>query len=274
MPERSVFVFGDRARLRQVLENLLSNALKFTSRGGHVQIAAEERGDSVRIRVKDDGRGIEPGQLAAVFEPFVQVRRDDATHAGGLGLGLALVQALVSMHDGAVHAESAGLGCGCEFVVTLPTTAAASAPPNGTEPPRQETATRKRVLIVEDNADARQTLADLLGALGHEAQVSADAESALSICRTVQPDLILCDLSLPGMDGYALAKHLRTEPTLSRTRLVALSGFGSQDDVRRAHDAGFDEHLTKPIGVAELQRLLQDLRVPPAHDPAASSPSA
>ena len=253
-PDAPVWVVGDPTRLAQVLGNLVGNATKFSDPGGRVGVSLEREGDAAVVRVRDRGIGIAPDMLARLFVPFEQA---DETLArtrsrGGLGLGLALVKTLVELHGGTVEAHSAGLGEGAEFVVRLPLAPPGVAP----EAPEVERPSRRRVLIVEDNADAGETLRDLLHLEGHEVALAGTGEEGLRLVGSFRPHVVLCDLGLPGMDGYEFARKLRQDPTFRGTALVALSGYGLPEDRKRAEEAGFHRHVRKPATIDDLQRAI------------------
>jgi PAS domain S-box-containing protein len=253
----SVLVHGDPARLAQVVDNLLDNALKYTAPGGHVRLSVSRvQGDAV-LRVLDTGEGIRAELRERVFERFVQEPQALDRARGGLGLGLALVKQLVDLHGGSVAVTSAGPGRGSEFTVRLPATLAAAGQgdPAASAAPIAETG-RRRVLIVEDNDDAREGLRMLLTHYGHDVETSEDAPSGLEKLRAFRPDVVLIDIGLPGVDGYALARMVREVPEAHATRLIALTGYGQDEDRRKALASGFDAHLTKPIDPATLERVL------------------
>jgi PAS domain S-box-containing protein len=259
VPETPVWVRGDATRLAQVLGNLLENAVKFTDRGGRVSVQlapAEEGGRRLAVlRVRDTGVGIEPELLPRLFEPFRQADQSLERAAGGLGLGLALVKGLTELHGGEVQALSPGEGRGAEFVVRLP---AEEEPAALTEAPTASapTARRLRVLIVEDNRDAADSLQMLLEFQGHEVAVAYTGPEGLRAARVGRPDIVLCDIGLPGLDGYSVAREIRRDPTAGKARLIAITGYGSDEDRRRALTAGFDHFLTKPADPAVLKQLL------------------
>jgi PAS domain S-box-containing protein len=260
VPAGFVPVDGDAVRLAQVLGNLLQNAAKFTPAGGCVAVVLEpdrEAGAAV-LRVKDDGVGIEPEVLPRLFEPFSQADATLARSRGGLGLGLALVRRLVELHGGTVGVRSDGAGRGAEFSICLPIA------PHGatrTEPvPLAKASASCRVLVVDDNVDAADTLRDLLEMSGHAAAVAHDGIEAIALARTFAPDAVLCDIGLPGMDGYAVARALRAEAKLAGVLLVALTGYALPDDLRRASEAGFDVHLAKPPPLETIEALLRHAR--------------
>lgn len=254
LPEPPVFLDGDPMRLVQVLSNLLNNAAKFTPDGGGIQIeAALEDGEAV-LRVRDDGMGIPADLLPRVFDVFVQADRSLDRTQSGLGIGLTLVRTIVSLHGGTVAAHSEGSGLGAEFVVRLPAAASRSAP--SPEPAARPAGVALRILVVEDNRDAADMLAMMLALNGHDVRIAPDGRSAVAEAAGFGPDVVLCDIGLPGMDGYEVASRLRQQSALARTRLVAVSGYGQDRDRERATAAGFDEHLTKPVEPDVLLALI------------------
>ncbi|WP_049760132.1 hybrid sensor histidine kinase/response regulator [Anaeromyxobacter dehalogenans] len=250
-------VNGDPARLTQVLGNLLNNAAKFTPPGGRVTLSVRAEGDRAALRVRDTGPGIAPDVLPTIFEPFFQAKQTLARSEGGLGLGLALVKGLVALHGGEVHAYSAGQGQGTEFVVTVPL-AGRGLPAPGEERAAAGAAAAQvhRVLVIDDNRDAADTVAELLAMLGHQVEVAYDAFDALAKVRERVPDVVLCDIGLPGMDGYEFARQFRALTAGRHVRLVALSGYAQPEDIARATEAGFDAHIAKPPDPAHLERLV------------------
>ncbi len=250
-------VEGDPARLAQILGNLLQNAAKFTPRGGRVLLALEAAGATARLRVRDTGAGLAPETLASLFQPFMQADVTLARTDGGLGLGLALVKGLVELHGGTVRARSDGPGKGAEFVIELPGSdgapAAAPAPAAAAAPqPRPG----RRVLVIEDNVDAAESLRDALALEGHEVEVAFLGADGIERARAWGPDVVLCDIGLPDVAGHEVARALRGDPALRRTFLVALTGYALPEDQRRAREAGFDEHLAKPPSMGRLAELL------------------
>jgi signal transduction histidine kinase len=249
---------GDPARLAQVVSNLLSNAARYTPAGGHITLATRIKGGTVQIQVTDDGNGIAPALLPHIFDLFVQGSRQLDRAKGGLGIGLALVRNLVQMHGGEVSAYSAGEGRGSTFTITLPDSVVAEAAPAAVAvnvaAPMQ--AGGLRVLVVDDNQDAADSLGELLGALGFQAEVAYDPAQAIAQAAAAMPQVAILDIGLPGMDGFELAGVLRRLPGGAGLKLVALSGYGQENDKTRSREAGFAAHLVKPINIAELQLSL------------------
>jgi signal transduction histidine kinase len=252
----AVWIDADPIRMMQVLGNLLQNSVKFTPSGGTVTVTLVARGDRAELRVLDTGVGMEAGTIEHMFEPFAQAEMTLARTKGGLGLGLPLVKGLVELHGGTVEARSDGAGRGAEFLVKLPL-----ADEVGTEPWREEHAAavegRPRVvLVIEDNLDAGESLAELLELQGHLVRIARDGRSGLELARELRPDCVLCDIGLPDIDGYDIARQLRRDGELRATRLVALSGYAQPEDRQRAFEAGFDEHIAKPPHIEELTAVL------------------
>lgn len=250
-------VAGDATRLTQVLGNLLQNAARFTEAGGTVTVLldADRAAGTAALRVRDTGIGVAPEVAAHVFEPFFQGPHDVARRAGGLGLGLSLARGLVALHGGAIAVASDGDGRGAEFTVTLPVTEPLPADAPAIAPPTERR--RRRILVVEDNADAAETLRQVLELDGHAVEVAGDGLSGLARARAFEPDVVLSDLGLPGdMDGFEFARAVRADPALAEIPLVALSGYARAEDSRRAHEAGFDEHLAKPLPLDALRVVL------------------
>lgn len=269
LPPEPLWVDGDPVRLCQVLANLLNNAAKYTPPHGHITLDARRDGGEAVVTVTDDGLGIAPQMLPHIFEIFQQAAHDDGSHdgQGGLGIGLALVRALVGMHGGSVTAHSAGPDQGSTFTVRLPLATATPYPQpqmaQVQEQPGARAAPRPglRILVVDDNEDAAESLALILQMDGHVARVAHDGQRAIELARQLQPQVAILDIGMPGMDGYELARKLRTLPGPTPL-LVALTGWNSDDDLQRARSAGFDHHLAKPADVAQVERLLTQLRAP------------
>jgi PAS domain S-box-containing protein len=254
----TMWLEADPTRLEQILVNLLSNAAKYTDDGGRIWLSAGRDGDEIVIRVRDSGVGIPSAVLPRMFDLFAQGDRSLARSEGGLGIGLTLVRSLTELHGGRVEAASEGLGKGSEFVVRLP---AARFPRPGTERPGEAPAPiqpkrSRRILIVDDNVDTARGLARLLMLLGHETQVAYDGPSAPAAVEEFQPDTVLLDIGLPGMDGYEVARKLRALPRGQNLLLVAVTGYGQETDRRRARETGFDHHLTKPIDFKTVVSLI------------------
>jgi len=250
-------VDGDVTRLAQVVGNLLSNASRYSAPGTAVALTVSREGDEAVVRVRDDGIGIAPEMLPRVFDPFVQAEPSPASRPGGLGLGLTLARQLTAVHGGRVEASSAGLGQGSEFVVRLPVLA--GEPPATVRAPRAEhlrDAARRRVLVVDDNADSRESLALSLAIAGHAVRLAADGPSALAEAAEFQPEVALLDIGLPGMDGYELAERLRSQSAPGDILLVALTGWGQEDDRRRGRESGFDHYLVKPASPQAILAVL------------------
>lgn len=260
MPEEPLWVDGDLTRLAQVVANLLNNAAKYTPEGGHVDLDVHAEGGDVVIRVKDDGMGIEAHALPRVFELFTRGALHRGRAQGGLGIGLSLVRDLVDMHGGTVTAESPGVGGGSTFTVRLPLAAVRSvesgAAASAARVDACDECRARRILVVDDNVDAAEMLAAMLELRGHGTRVAHDGPDALVAAREIHPDVIFLDIGLPGMDGYEVARQLRADPAFEVTVLVALTGWGSQDDKERALEAGFDVHLTKPVDVAAVDAVV------------------
>jgi signal transduction histidine kinase len=257
LPSAPIYVDGDAVRLTQVFVNLLGNAVKFTPKGGEISLRVENQADHVDVQIKDTGQGIAAEDLAHVFEMFYQGAGSTHRDKAGLGLGLTLVQKLVQMHGGTVSAHSAGPGTGSEFSVRLPVVAAVEedvASATHAAPPRENA--RRRILVVDDNRDAVESLAELLRLDGNDVEVAFDGEAAIKVASRFQPDVVLLDIGMPVVDGYTAAKTIRRESNGRGMRLVAMTGWGQPDDKRRAFEAGFDAHLVKPISIDSLLNLL------------------
>lgn len=260
LPSDPVVLHADAVRLTQVLSNLISNAAKYTDAGGRIRLQATVEGDHVEIRVADSGIGIPREMLHHVFDLFTQIESSLGYSKGGLGVGLALVRRLVELHGGTVTAESAGLGRGSTFVVRLPFAAQPTAPTRDAAQPKSPTPQRCRVLIIDDNVDAATILGMLIRALGHETHAVHSGTEAVTAAQEFGPNVIFLDIGLPGISGYDVARELRREPTLADTMIVAVTGWGSDEDKRRSEEAGFDLHLIKPIDAAAVKRVLAEAR--------------
>lgn len=259
LPAAAAMVDGDFVRLSQVLCNLLVNAAKFTPPAGTVSLRLRERG-GWEMEVSDTGCGIAPELLSRVFDLFVQGRQSMDRRTGGLGPGLTIVRNMVERHGGSVRAHSAGEGRGTTFTVSLPPSGSAPPPvpqPTPAPAPAAEHRGSGRILVVDDNTDAAQTLAELLQVIGYEARTAPDADAALQVLREFRPQLALLDIGLPQVDGYQLAGLIRQQPEGQGLTLVALTGYGQESDRARALAARFDEHLVKPVGIECLTEVLQ-----------------
>jgi PAS domain S-box-containing protein len=258
-PRGVIHVDGDPVRLAQVFQNLLTNAAKYTPRGGRITLQLHVAGGSAVTEIEDNGEGIPPQLLPTIFEPFVQGERTIDRAQGGLGIGLALVRSIVTLHGGGVEAHSEGAGLGSRFVVRLPLRAGLEAealvPRPGSQLPAG--AIPRRVLLVDDNQDAAEMLAALLRAAGHELRVAHDGPAALHALASFTPEIALLDIGLPVMDGYELAQRLRTLLP-SGLRLVAITGYGQEHDRKRSQEAGFIAHLVKPVELAQVLAVLED----------------
>ncbi len=263
LPDEPLPLHADPVRLAQVVGNLLTNAAKYTEPGGRIWLTGERDGGLAVLRVRDNGIGIAPDMLPRVFDLFVQVDQAAARSQGGLGIGLTLVKNLVEMHNGAVEARSDGLGRGCELIVRLPLSEEALARAHDGDPSPHAQApspSGHRLLVVDDNQDAADSLAMLLRLQGHEVRVAYSGMAALELTKDYSPGLVLLDIGMPGMDGYEAARRLRQQPGLQNVVLAALTGWGQQEDRRRSAEAGFDHHLVKPPEPQALEGVLAGLK--------------
>jgi len=253
-------VDGDPARLAQVVANLLTNAAKYTDAEGTIAVIAERLGDSVVLRISDNGRGIPPDMLPRVFDLFVQERQDLERARGGLGIGLAIVRSLVEAHRGTVEAFSEGVGKGSTFTVRLPARSSAQSTVPSPAPVARPASVGEgsRILVVDDNEDAAHLLADSLRALGHTIAVAHDGPAALRAAATFRPAVALLDLGLPVMDGFELGQRLRGDPAFEGILLFAVTGYGQEVDRQRTTAAGFHGHLVKPVDVLLVDKLIRD----------------
>ncbi len=253
--ERPIWIQADGTRMAQVVGNLLGNAARFSEPGGVVEVILAREGATVLLTVRDQGVGFVPELGDSLFQPFIQAERTLDRSRGGLGLGLSLVKGLVELHGGTVEARSAGPGHGAEFQVRLPSLAE-QRPPAPAAPVAPGRVPRRRVLIVEDNADAADTLREMLLTWEHEVEVARDGVEGVAKARAFHPDLVLCDLGLPRLDGFGVARAIRGDPALAGIYLVAVTGYASSEDQRRAADAGFNRHLAKPVPVDVIEEVL------------------
>jgi len=267
LPTDPIHLEADPTRLEQILANLLNNAAKYTMPGGQIRVTAAVEGGEAVVRVRDNGIGVPPDVLERVFEPFVQSEGSLARSEGGLGIGLTLVRSLVEMHGGSVEAHSPGLGQGSEFVVRLPARVPAEKSAPMPEPEVAFSSRGLRVLVVEDNVDAAESLAALLRLWGHEVRMVHDGLAALDAAREQHPEVVLLDIGLPGLDGYQVAKRLREDSSMDGALLVAMTGYGQPEDRRRSREAGIHHHFVKPVEPFVLRTLLSNLGAPVVSEP-------
>jgi PAS domain S-box-containing protein len=259
-PPNPVWVDGDPTRLAQMIGNLVHNAHKFTDPGGAVAVSLADEDAHAVVRVRDTGIGIEPDVLPRLFDVFAQADRSLDRSRGGLGLGLAVVRGLAELHGGSVSARSDGPGRGAEFTLRLPLGTPPSTPRHAPAPEAHPA--RRHILVIEDNPDAAESARLLLSLAGHDVAVAHDGAEGLQLARQLPPDVVLCDIGLPaGLSGYDVARALRADPRLASAFLIALTGYGRDEDQRHAREAGFDLHLTKPVDFDALRRALA--RIPP-----------
>jgi signal transduction histidine kinase len=259
LPPQPPCVVGDPSRLAQAVGNLLNNAAKYTPAGGDISLTLAQEGPQAVVTVSDTGIGIPPDMLSQVFELFAQVDRTLDRCQGGLGIGLSLVRSLVELHGGSVTASSAGTDQGSSFQIRLPAVVADGAAPTPDAPHRNGADTavqRMRILVVDDNADAADTMAMLLRADGHAVQVAYNAAQALEAAQGFLPEAVFCDLGMRGMSGHEFAAHVRRDRRLGAALLVAITGWGGEEDQRRSRAAGFDHHLTKPASIDSIEAIL------------------
>jgi len=260
LPDQPVYLDADAARLSQVLGNLIHNASKFTPAGGRIEVRAERENGDVLIKVKDNGIGISEAQLSTVFEMFSQVRNPIGDAYGGLGIGLGLAKRLVEMHGGSVEASSGGEGTGSEFTVRLPIAKSHSEPRAKTFV-ETRAPTGRRILVVDDNVDSAESMATLLEHTGNYCRMAHAGTEAIQLAETFAPDIILLDIGLPGMDGYAVCRAIREQPWGAGIRIIAMTGWGKPEDKRRSVEAGFNAHLVKPVEIEMLYEMIE--AVPP-----------
>jgi CheY-like chemotaxis protein len=256
MSPQPIWIFADAARVEQVIINLLTNAAKYTPDRGQVSISVEQIADEAIIRVRDSGVGISSELLPHIFELFTQAERSLDRSQGGLGIGLCLVQRLVELHGGKVEVSSL-LGQGSEFIVRLPVMLTAVTQPESSAEVVDETkGPSLRVLVVDDNVDAAESMGLLLEALGHEVQTAHDGLSAVEAAIKFLPNVVLLDIGLPRIDGFEVAKRLRQHPALSGIVVIAMTGYGQDEDKRRSIEAGFNYHLVKPANFKQVKEIL------------------
>jgi PAS domain S-box-containing protein len=261
LPADGVLMYADPVRVTQVLGNLLHNASKFTAEGGRIELTVEPEGKMVLIRVRDNGMGINRHMLNKVFDLFTQGASAIDRSEGGLGIGLTLVKSLVEMHGGTVIAASEGLGKGAVFTVALPLMDQPKRIETQPGPPVPESP--RRILVVDDNVGAAKMLSLLLSRLGpHEVRTAHDGNTTFALAEDFRPDIIFLDIGLPAMDGFEVARRIRANAKLNNILLVAVTGYGQDEDRRKSREAGFDEHLVKPVDVASLRRMISHPKLP------------
>lgn len=260
VPHTPIWIEADPVRIAQVVANLLNNAAKYNDKPGHIWLTAERADTQAILRVRDDGIGIEKDLLPRVFDLFTQADRSIARSQGGLGIGLTLVRSLVERHGGTIEARSEGPGKGSEFIVRLPLLSrvpGSERRPGRHGEPRAEVETpHHRVLVVDDNVDAARTLSEIATLWHHDVHVAHNGVEALEAAKTYHPDVVLLDIGLPGMSGYQVAQELRRQPEFAQTMLIAITGYGQEEDRRRSREAGFNHHLVKPVTPDALYELL------------------
>ncbi len=262
LPPDPIYLHGDPVRLAQVFGNLLNNACKYTEPGGKIRLTADRQGSDVLLKVKDSGVGILPEKLTSVFQMFSQVESSLERSQGGLGIGLTLVRRLVELHEGTVEASSEGLARGSEFVVRLPVPIQNAEAGLQPEPIPERLMTARRILVVDDNRDAANSLSMLLKVTGNDTRTAHDGPEAIEQAEAYRPALILLDIGLPKMNGYDACRRIREQPWGKDIVMVALTGWGQEEDRRKSREAGFNGHLVKPVDYAALTRLLGDLQAP------------
>ena len=257
LPESPIYLDADPIRLAQAVSNLLNNAAKFTDRGGHIWLVVERNGSDAEITVRDTGVGISRAMLPHVFEMFTQGEQAHSRTLGGLGIGLTLVKRVVEMHGGTVAADSAGQNMGSTFVIRLPTLVDSSQRPQSkAEDPARMSPPSLRILVVDDNRDAADSLAMLLRTSGNDIRTAYDGAEAVQVANDFEPEVVLLDIGLPNMDGHEVAQRIRQEPWGRRTCLIAVTGWSDEADRARSRAAGFDHHLVKPLDTGHLAQLL------------------
>jgi CheY-like chemotaxis protein len=258
LPDQSINIVADPTRLAQVVANLLNNAAKYTDQGGEIALAARIVDDKVVISVKDNGIGIPVEDLNRIFDMFTQMDHTLERSEGGLGIGLTLVRRIVEMHGGEVEAHSNGSGTGSEFIVRLPLERAAAGAGEAPTSSVLDGGHVRRILIVDDNQDAADSLGMFLRFQGNQVRTAYDGLEAVSVASAFRPDVVLLDIGLPKLNGYEVARRIRAQEDGSRAVLIAVTGWGQEEDRRRSQEAGFDHHITKPIEFEVLQRLLSE----------------
>ncbi|CAN5206014.1 hypothetical protein BH11PLA2_BH11PLA2_19050 [soil metagenome] len=260
-PSTPILLDADPLRLGQVFQNMLNNAAKYSEPGGHIRLSVQQFGNEVEVRVRDTGIGIAAEFLPHVFEVFVQADTAWQQTQGGLGIGLSLVKEFVALHDGRVEVRSSGPGTGSEFIVRLPLARTERDDDASPAAPTIARQVQRRILIVDDNRDAAETLSMLLGILGHDVRTAHDGYAGVIAAEEFRPDLVLMDLGMPRFNGYEAARQIRAKPWGRGPFLVALTGWGADDDRRKTQDAGFDRHLVKPVDSDDLVKIIAEIPV-------------
>ena len=271
MPREPVWVKADRVRVQQIIENLLGNAIKYTEAPGRIDLSLKAENGEAVIVIRDNGVGIAPDMLPRIWDMFVQVDASSDRTRNGLGIGLPLARKLVLLHGGSIDCASEGLGKGAEFTVRLPLVSAVQAEKSAPEDGARtafESSIAGRILVVDDNQDAAQSLGVLLGKWGHEVELAFDGASALEVARTFRPELVFLDIGMPKMNGYEVARRLRDDVKLSQTRFIVLSGYGAEIDHQRSREAGFDLHLVKPVDPKKLPAMIASVLTARQQQPA------
>jgi len=258
LPPVPLYLDADPVRLAQVYLNLLNNAAKYTQPGGHIWLTVEREGSDAKVSVRDNGMGIPEDMLAGIFDMFTQVDRSSGRSQGGLGVGLTLVRRLIDMHEGSIEARSNGANQGSEFIVRLPLIQPPRERPPQREAPRVRALSGCRILVVDDNKDSATTLGMLLRLKGNDIRTALDGLEAVSVAERFLPELVLLDIGLPKLNGYDVARRIRQQPWSQDVILVALTGWGQDEDRRRSQEAGFNFHVVKPVDLTMLEELLAD----------------
>jgi PAS domain S-box-containing protein len=262
VPPQPIYVAGDSHRLVQLFANLINNAAKYTPRGGRIEVSAQPDGNEIVLSVKDSGIGIAADQISRVFELFAQVQKESSSYTG-LGIGLSLVKSLVELHGGSITAQSAGHGAGSTFTVRLPVTQPKAESSQGNAVDSSPTISNgRRILVVDDNVGAARLLSIILKAIGHEVQTASNGQEAVERGRAFEPEIVFMDIGMPVMDGYQAARRIRSEAWGRGITLIALTGWGQDEDRQKACDAGFDRHLVKPVEPDTIRAILAELAVP------------
>jgi two-component system, sensor histidine kinase len=249
---------GDRTRLAQVFSNLLNNAAKYTEPGGHITISARREGHQAVVRVRDDGIGLAQDSLDTIFDMFMQVDRSLERSQAGLGVGLTLARRLVELHGGEIEGRSEGPGRGSEFIVRLPLSSARIEEIPRPAPEEGAAAPSRRILLADDNVDFANSLGQLLSSRGHDVRIVHDGAQALETAAAFGPDIAFVDIGMPKVHGYEVARRLRAQPSTAGCVLVAVTGWGQENDRKRAREAGFDRHLVKPVAPGDIDAILEN----------------